>query len=116
MLLRSSKAITTLNFYLRNVAQFVTYFRETKPPLCRLSATQIIAVQRCILKALRDVRKQVVLHQVEVKRVKMLRVVTVSNLQTCHKQAKLMVPRLLGEHMSNFFFFLHLSASPTGLY
>ncbi|KAL2102333.1 hypothetical protein ACEWY4_001501 [Coilia grayii] len=68
----TSRAVTTANFYLRNVAQFLGYFKETKPSLCRLSQTQIVAVERCILKALRDLRKRVTLHQVEVKRVKPL--------------------------------------------
>lgn len=116
MLLNSSKAITTANFYLRNVAQFLTYFRETKPPLCRLSNTQVVSVQRAILKALRDLRKDIVLHQVEVKRVKLLRVLTVKNLQTCHTEAKEMIPSLLGEYVCYCFLCLYFFSSRTGWY
>ena len=100
MLQTTSRAVTTANFYLRNVAQFLGYFKETKPSLCRLSQTQIVAVERCILKALGDLRKRVTLHQVEVKRVKMARVVTVSNPQRCHHGAKAKIPSLLGELLS----------------
>ncbi|KAL2102370.1 hypothetical protein ACEWY4_001538 [Coilia grayii] len=103
MLQTTSRAVTTANFYLRNVAQFLGYFRETKPSLCRLSQTQIVAVERCILKALRDLRKRVTLHQVEVKRVKMARVVTVSNLQRCHHGAKAKIPSLLDELLYHFY-------------
>ncbi|KAL2102329.1 hypothetical protein ACEWY4_001497 [Coilia grayii] len=67
MLQTTSRAVTTANFYLRNVAQFLGYFKETKLSLCCLSQTQIVAVERCILKALRDLQKRVTLHQVEVK-------------------------------------------------
>lgn len=97
---RSSRAVTTANFYLRNVFQFLGYFKQTKPKLCRLSQTQIIGLERLISKTLRDLRKKVTLHQVEVKRVKMARVITVANLQRCHHRAKAKISSLLGEHLS----------------
>lgn len=84
----TSKAITTANFYLRNVSQFLTYFAQTKPKLCRLSNTQVVGVQRCVLQALRNLRRWVTLHQVEVKRVKLTRVLTVANLQRCDREGQ----------------------------
>ncbi|KAL2102325.1 hypothetical protein ACEWY4_001493 [Coilia grayii] len=121
MLQTTSRAVTTANFYLRNVAQFLGYFKETKPSLCRLSQTQIVAVERCILKALRDLRKRVTLHQVEVKRVKMARVVTVSNLQRCHHGAKAKIPSLLDEleedgEASRYHFYGYFAAFVSSLY
>lgn len=105
---KTKKVVTTANFYLRNVSQFLNYFVQTKAKLCRLSSTQIVGVQRCMTQALRHLRKRVTLQQVEVKRVKMSRVLTVTNLQRCNREAKAAIPRLLGEPLSR-------SASPSSL-
>ncbi|XP_041929933.1 uncharacterized protein LOC121694073 [Alosa sapidissima] len=84
-----NRAVTTVNFYLRNVQQFLKYFKDTKPKLCRLSHTQIVGVVRGVDKALRDLRK------IEVKRVKMTRVVSPANLKICREMVRKKIPKCL---------------------
>ncbi|KAG5264177.1 hypothetical protein AALO_G00273010 [Alosa alosa] len=90
-----NRAVTTANFYLQNGQQFLKNFKDTKPNLCRLSHTQIVGVVRGVDKALRDLWKKVVLHQIQVKRVKMARVVSPANLKACREQARKKIPKLL---------------------
>lgn len=78
----------TSKFYLRNVHQFLQYFKETKPKLRRLSQTQIVGAIHITQKALKDLRKKITLHQVAVKRTKMAKIVSVDSLRRCHEAAK----------------------------
>lgn len=84
---------------MRNVYQSLQYFR-TKPKLCRLSRTQIIGAIRILQKALKDIRRKITLHQVEVKRTKMAKVVSVDSLRKCNAAARAKIPELLGEYLS----------------
>lgn len=93
------KAITTVNYYLRNILQFCLYLREAPPKQCRLSQSHLTAVVRALQAELRSINKPLVLHQLRVKAQKMSRVIPRSSLSRCMSLAKDMIPRLLA-HMS----------------
>ncbi|XP_048086881.1 uncharacterized protein LOC125286159 [Alosa alosa] len=84
----SNRAVTTADFYLRNAAQFLQYFSETPPRHSRLSAVQVVAMRRTLKKVLADLRKKVVLRQVEVKAAKMDRIIFAKNMLRCREVAR----------------------------
>lgn len=91
------KAITTVNYYLRNILQFCHYLKETPPKQCRLSKSQLTGVVRALQAELRSVNKPLVLHQLRVKSNKMSRIIPRSSLSRCTALAKDMIPRLLDQ-------------------
>ncbi|XP_031167370.1 uncharacterized protein LOC116058682 isoform X7 [Sander lucioperca] len=89
------KTITTANFYLRNIQQFLKYFRETPPAQSRLTAMDVVSVLRTVKKCLTDITRNVVLHQLAVKSHKMARIISCEDLKRCQEGAKLRIPKLL---------------------
>ncbi|XP_031135521.1 uncharacterized protein LOC116036173 [Sander lucioperca] len=57
------KTITTANFYLRNIQQFLKYFGETLPAQSHLTAMDVVSVLRPVTKCITDTTRNVVLHQ-----------------------------------------------------
>lgn len=91
------KAVTTVSVHLKNVHQFLTYFRETPPPSCRLSNNQQTGLVRATKNALGQLRREVVLHQVAVKEAKVSRAISGQALNTCRAVARSRIPELLGK-------------------
>lgn len=87
---------------MRNIQQFLKYFRETPPALSRLTSTDIVRVLRTVTKCLRDITRNVVLHQLAVKSNKMARIISAEDLRLCQEKAKQKIPELLGKCASLF--------------
>jgi len=95
--MQEGKEITTISFYLRNIMQFLTYLQETPPRSCRLRRAQISAIKRAVQKALLNLARPIVTHQLKVKSAKMKKVVSKASLRSCQEQARLVIPELLSK-------------------
>uniref|UniRef100_UPI0009B3DD6A uncharacterized protein LOC109953780 n=1 Tax=Monopterus albus TaxID=43700 RepID=UPI0009B3DD6A len=95
ILCASGKTITTSNFYLRDVHQFMQYFRETPPKLARLSQSQIVGVVRAVKQAMKSISKQMLAHQLKTKDRKLSKVVSQQLLRRCQQSARAKIPKLL---------------------
>ncbi|XP_056266628.1 uncharacterized protein LOC130190980 isoform X2 [Pseudoliparis swirei] len=91
------REVTTVNFYLRNVLQFLGYLQDTPPSACRLRKAQINGIVRALDKALENLSGLIVTHQLQVKTNKMGRIVSRESLRRCQEQARLVIPELLTE-------------------
>nr|XP_020444971.1 uncharacterized protein LOC109953864 [Monopterus albus] len=97
VLAASGKNITTANFYLRNVLQFMIYFKETPPKLARLSQSQITGVIRAVRQAVKSIAKKMLAHQLTTKDKKLSKVVSQESLRRCQLGARKAIPKLLKE-------------------
>nr|XP_020444811.1 uncharacterized protein LOC109953686 [Monopterus albus] len=97
VLAASGKNITTANFYLRNVLQFMIYFKETPPKLARLSQSQITGVIRAVRQAIKSISKKMLAHQLTTKDKKLSKVVSQESLRRCQVGARKAIPKLLKE-------------------
>jgi len=61
------KQITTINFYLRNIIQFLRYLEDTPPKQCRLRRGQFRSILRMVLKQVTSLARPIVTHQLKVK-------------------------------------------------
>ncbi|TNN35405.1 hypothetical protein EYF80_054430 [Liparis tanakae] len=57
------KEITTINFYLRNILQFLGYLVDTPPHTCRLRRGQFKSIIRMVQSSLKDLGRAIVTHQ-----------------------------------------------------
>jgi len=90
------KEVTTMNFYLRNILQFLNYLQETPPRSCRLRRGQVSALTRAVNKAL--LARPIVTHQLTVKARKIKKIVFRASLRRCQDQARLAaIPELLSK-------------------
>jgi len=96
-LMSEGREVTTVNFYLRNVLQFLGYLQDTPPSACRLRKAQINGIVRALDKALENLSGLIVTHQLQVKTNKMGRIVSRESLRRCQEQARLVIPELLSK-------------------
>ncbi|XP_037544560.1 uncharacterized protein LOC119421255 [Nematolebias whitei] len=94
-LMSQGRTVTTACTHLKNVYQFLEYFTETPPPSCRLSRAQQIGVLRALKNCIRQLRKDVVLHQITVKDAKVSRIISAQTLTKCRDLARSRIPQLL---------------------
>jgi len=95
--MQEGKEVTTINFYLRNILQFLTYLQETPPRSCRLRRAQISGITRAVQRALRNLARPTVTHQLKVKAAKMKKIVSRASLRSCQEQARLVISELLSK-------------------
>ncbi|XP_057184636.1 uncharacterized protein LOC130551100 [Triplophysa rosa] len=88
---------TTINHYLKNVAQFLDYMAATPPPTCRLSKRVLLAIRREVRMMLRCMKCPVTLHQMAVKRAKDGQLISKALLEKCREEAKRNIPKILDE-------------------
>jgi len=99
--LREGKEVTTANFYLRNILQFLGYLKDTPPSACRLRRAQIHGVIRVVHMAVRNLARPIVTHQLKVKAKKMANIVSRESLRRCQEQARVVIPELLSKSFSS---------------
>ncbi|XP_073729960.1 uncharacterized protein [Misgurnus anguillicaudatus] len=92
---RSKITATTVNHYLKNVAQFLDFLAETPPKTCRLSKNAMTRVRREVRMLLRSMKRPVTMHQMEVKEVKEGQLISKQVLRRCNAEAKKAIPRIL---------------------
>ena len=88
---------TTIDYYVQNVSQFITFISETPPPSCRLSKTVLIGLRREMLSIKKSLRRKVAMHRTSVKTGKEQRVISKGTLLQCQSQAKQAIPKILGK-------------------
>ncbi|MED6253244.1 hypothetical protein ATANTOWER_025074 [Ataeniobius toweri] len=74
--LKAGKKITTVMFYLRNVYQFLQYFKDTPPQRSRMSKSQVIGSIRMVRSCVRHMQAKVTIHQMSVKSAKEKRAIS----------------------------------------
>ncbi|XP_056298488.1 uncharacterized protein LOC130211638 [Pseudoliparis swirei] len=109
-LMQEGKEVTTINYYLCNILQFLTYLQETPPKSCRLRRAQISAITRAVQKALQNLARPIVSHQLKVKAAKMKKTVSRASLRRCQEQARLVIPELLTDYNLRDDFYGYFSA------
>ncbi|TNN31818.1 hypothetical protein EYF80_058024 [Liparis tanakae] len=93
-LMRELNEVTTIQFYHQNIVQFLAYLQETPPRSCRLRRTQVLGITRVVQRALKQLGRAVVTHQLKVKARKMKNIISRSSLLRCQDQARLAIPEL----------------------
>ncbi|XP_073729886.1 uncharacterized protein [Misgurnus anguillicaudatus] len=88
---------TTINHYLKNVAQFLDYVIDTPPVTCRLSKKALVGVRREVRSLIRGLKRQVTVHQMAVKRSKDGRLISKHTLIRCRELAKAAIPRIFDQ-------------------
>ncbi|KAI7789479.1 hypothetical protein IRJ41_010362 [Triplophysa rosa] len=88
---------TTINHYLKNIAQFLDYVAATPPPTCRLSKRVLFAIRREVRMMLRCMKRPVTLHQMTVKRAKDGQLISKALLEKCRDEARKRIPKILDE-------------------
>ena len=68
---KSGRAVTTLEFFLKNVNHFMGYISESKPWGCRLTQSDMTHIIREVKANMNNLNKAVTLHQFKVKRNKL---------------------------------------------
>jgi len=86
------REITTVNFYLRNIIQCLRYLEDTPPRACRLRRGQMKAKIRAVHKAVNNLARPIVTHQLKVKAKKMANIVSRESLRRCQEKARLVIP------------------------
>ncbi|XP_017281792.1 uncharacterized protein LOC108241852 [Kryptolebias marmoratus] len=91
------KEITTVRYYLHNVAQFLQYMLTIRPPHSRLTLDQNREILTFVEKARRETKREIVLHQNQVKRAKMEKLPGPDTIATCIRVAPVRINELLVE-------------------
>ncbi|CAM4574988.1 unnamed protein product [Leuciscus chuanchicus] len=114
---------TTIDCYVQNVSQFITFISETPPPSCRLSKTVLIGLRREMQSVKKSLRRKVAMHRTSVKTGKEKRVLSKGTILQCQRQAKQAIPKILDLLESDeatttlqWEFYGHLSAYLAALY
>lgn len=89
----------TVHHYLKNVSQFLAFVAETPPPTYRLSRTVMFGLQREIKSMIKSVRRNVVMHEVQVKQAKQGRLIPKAMLRQCVTAARAAIPEILGKSL-----------------
>ncbi|MEQ2312674.1 hypothetical protein AMECASPLE_033621, partial [Ameca splendens] len=97
-LLKAGKKITMVMFYLKNVYQFLQYFKDTPPQRSHMSKSQVIGSIRMVRSCMRHMQAKVTIHQMSVKSAKEKRAISQEVLAACRQQAREKIPQLLGEN------------------
>ncbi|XP_073729769.1 uncharacterized protein [Misgurnus anguillicaudatus] len=119
---RSKITATTVNHYLKNVAQFLDFLAETPPKTCRLSKNAMTRVGREVRLLLRSMKRPVTMHQMEVKEVKEGQLISKQVLRCCNAEAKKANPRILDKlekdlcQKTQYSFYGHLTAFFASIY
>ncbi|KAI7811778.1 hypothetical protein IRJ41_018877 [Triplophysa rosa] len=93
-------AETTVDHYLKNVAQFLDYMSETPPLSCHLSKQAMLRIRREVRTLLKSLKKKVTMHQIWVKQAKEGWLIPKVVLHRCREEAKKgnpAAPRSTGE-------------------
>ncbi|XP_055027024.2 uncharacterized protein [Misgurnus anguillicaudatus] len=93
---------TTINHYLKNVAQFIDYVVDTPTVTCRLSKKALVGVRREVRSLIRGLKRQVTVHQMAVKRSKDGRLISKQTLIRCRALAKAAIPRIFDQLVRDF--------------
>lgn len=90
-------APSTISHYIKNVAIFIKYLKDTPPATCRLKKASLINIVREIKGITKKQRRSVVLHELRVKEGKEATSIPKVHLIKCQETARLEIPKLLGE-------------------
>ncbi|TNN53539.1 hypothetical protein EYF80_036239 [Liparis tanakae] len=85
-LMSEGKQVTTVNFYLRNVLQFLRYLQDRPPAACRMRRGQITAVVRTVRQAAGSLSRRVVTHRREASARKRACIVSRASRRRCQEQ------------------------------
>nr|XP_055065242.1 uncharacterized protein LOC129447502 [Misgurnus anguillicaudatus] len=119
---KSKITATTVNHYLKNVAQFLDFLAETPPKTCRLSKNAMTRARREVRMLLRSMKRPVTMHQMEVKEVKEGQLISKQVLRRCNAEAKKAIPRILDKlekdlcQKTQYSFYGHLTAFFASIY
>lgn len=91
--------VTTIRFYILNVVAFIKYFEQSPPPHNRVKSVHLKVALRTLSKAVHEVSRELVLHQIQVKKAKMSRIMPLGCLAQCQEKAKIIIPKLLGKYL-----------------
>ncbi|XP_076852287.1 uncharacterized protein LOC143505579 isoform X2 [Brachyhypopomus gauderio] len=86
---------STLAHYVKNVAQFLGYLKDTPPPTCRLKRVSLINITREIKGIIKKQRRSVVIHEIKVKESKDGRAISKETLLQCRLKARQQIPEIL---------------------
>ncbi|XP_029281733.1 uncharacterized protein LOC115003935 [Cottoperca gobio] len=95
-LLKTMK-VTTVEFYLKNNLQFLTFMQQTPPRSSRLTKANMVGVVRDMKVALKSLKRLVVVHQMAVKRTKYSELPGGDAIASFVDGATLKIPQLLDE-------------------
>nr|XP_033948876.1 uncharacterized protein LOC117453948 [Pseudochaenichthys georgianus] len=96
--IKSSLQVTTSDFYIKNIAHFVKYMSCKGS---RLNQNDMTVKKRELVAILKSLRKKVVIHQMQVKRVKMEGLPSHKDIIACLTAATTRIPQLLDVMASN---------------
>ncbi|XP_041840379.1 uncharacterized protein LOC121639285 [Melanotaenia boesemani] len=97
-LVRGAKMkVTTAEFYLKNVANFVKFVSETPPRTSRLTKVQIFSLQREIRMCIKNLQRELVVHKMSVKRQKVGKLPLREDLKACLTRGRQRIPELLDD-------------------
>lgn len=101
-LMAEGKAVTTIRAYHVNIAEFVTFFRDTPPASSRMSRAAGFAVARALSAIISRLGRRVVLQQIRVKKQKISTAIPREALRKCQALARQNIPGILGKsHQSS---------------
>ncbi|TNN32943.1 hypothetical protein EYF80_056893 [Liparis tanakae] len=119
-LMGEMKEITTIMFYFHNIIQFMDYLQETPPRTCRLRRSQILGITRSVKRAMKQLGRSLVTHQLKVKAKKMKNLISRFSLRRYQEQARLAIPELLTRMEADYSlrdtFYGHFSAFVVSIY
>ena len=94
-IVKPGRAVTTSEFFLKNVHQFMEYMSESKPRECRLTQSDMTHIMREVKANIKNLNKAVTLHQFKVKRNKLDRLPSQAELLAAMAAAEKRIPELL---------------------
>ncbi|XP_066532008.1 uncharacterized protein [Hoplias malabaricus] len=102
LLLSAGKILpSTLAQYLKDVALFIKYVKETPPLSCRLSKRSLVNIQREFKGIIKKQRRSLVVHQLRVKTGKSNSAISKETLLNCRALAKVQIPRIIEQLQLN---------------
>ncbi|MGL4932935.1 MAG: hypothetical protein ACRC4P_06370, partial [Aeromonas sp.] len=106
-LLSQAKIVeSSVNHYVKNVAQFIDFIIDTPPPTCHLSKKALVAIQQEVRSLICSMRRKVVVHEVKTKQAQEGWLIPKRVLQNCRSSANQAIPQILGK------FLPHLDSQP----
>jgi len=94
-IVKPGRAVTTSEFFLKNVHQFMGYMSESKPRGCKLTQSDMTHIMREVKANMKHLNKAVTLHQFKVKRNKLDRLPSQAELLAAMAAAEKRIPELL---------------------
>ncbi|XP_030582077.1 uncharacterized protein LOC115778162 [Archocentrus centrarchus] len=91
----SGKKITTVRYYLHNIAQFLEYLLNVRPKHMKLTLEQNREILQLVEKARKETSRDIVVHQNRVKRKKMDQIPDAETIRTCLRVAPAAISDLL---------------------